>query len=76
MTKRLLRYSTIQKAIEQQDLIKQTNSCSIILKDGKVYTGRVLQIDSEKLKFENMRLKKQEILASELSELIIDIKER
>lgn len=76
MTKRLLRYSTIQKAIEQQDLIKQADSCSIILKDGKVYTGRVLQIDMENVKFENMRLKKQEISVSELSELIIDFKER
>lgn len=76
MTKRLLRYSTIQKAIEQQDLIKQANSCSIILKDGKVYTGRVLQIDAEHVEFENMRLKRHVISASELSELIIDIKER
>ncbi len=76
VTKRLLRYSTIEKAIEQQSVITQAGNCSIVLKDGKVYTGRILQIDAEKVKFENMRFKKQEILTNELSELIIDVKSK
>ena len=74
MTKRLIRYPNILEAIKQETLIKQVSSCSIILKSGKVYTGRILQLGIESIVFENMRLKKQNISTNELSELIIDIK--
>ncbi len=70
----MIRYDTIQKAIKQEKVVKQATSCSIILKSGKVYTGKILHLGLESIVFKNMRLKKQEILTNELSELIIDIK--
>lgn len=74
MTKRLIRYANIKQAMEQQAVIKQTPSCSIILKSGKVYTGQILDLGTESIVFKNMRLKKQQVPTNELSELIIDVK--
>lgn len=76
MTKRLIRYATIVEAIEQQEIVKQSSSCSIVLKSGKVYTGRVLRIDTKNVVFENMRLKEQQVEVEELCELIIDVKSK
>ena len=60
--------------MEQQAVIKQASACSIIMKTGKVYTGQILDLGAENIIFKNMRLKKQQVLTSELSELIIDVK--
>ena len=76
MTKRLRRYSSIKEAFEDKDNILLAGNSSIVLKNGKVYTGRVIHLNIEGFVFENMRLKKQKVSASELSELIIDFKEK
>jgi hypothetical protein len=69
-----MRYSSVNKAIKDEAIILEAGYCSIVLKNGKVYTGRVLHLNKEEVVFENMRLKKQRISISELSELIIDYK--
>ena len=74
MTKRLIRYSNIQKAMEQENIVKQASNSSIVLKDGKLYTGKILEMTTEQVVFENMRLKKCVVSTKELSELIIDVR--
>jgi len=74
MTKRLIRYSNIQKAMEQESVVKQASNSSIVLKDGKVYTGKILKMTTEQVVFENMRLKECAVSTKELSELIIDVR--
>jgi hypothetical protein len=74
MAKRLTRYTGIADVINHEGVIKQASNTSIILKDGKVYTGRIISITQDKVIFENMRLSKQEVVASELREIITDQK--
>jgi len=74
MTKRLIRYTSLEHASKDLDAILAASNCSIILKNGKVYTGSVVSIDQSSIIFTNMRMKRQEVSLEEFDEIIIDVK--